>query len=223
MSRLPQSTEYQAVNLLMKDLLSSDNLSTEDKFLLNSEIEAVSITHEISERTLRDVTAGSTIERFFVLNVELKTAKVNDKAIKLLDSCINQNLLFKLIHSSMAKLAIVTDSLVQNEFADISELAEDDDIFPELRGSDIDTIWANLIADIGHYELEASETEDKSFLFEQLHQNEQCAKLEKEVTRLEKKCFAEKQPRRKVELYEKLQAKKDDLAALKAKLSHHDL
>ncbi len=219
MSRLPQSTEYQAVNLTMETLLESDKLSTEDKFLLNSKIQAVHLTHELSARTLANVSEGSTIKRFFVLSVELKDPQVNDKTIKLLASCINQKLLMKLEHDNKAKLAIVSDSVVQNRFVDMSELA-DDDIFPELRGSDIDTIWANLIADIAQYELASVDSSDKISLFEQLQLNKQCSKLQKDIARLEKKCFAEQQPRRKIELFEKIQAMKKELASLQAKLPH---
>ena len=45
-------------------------------------------------------------------------------------------------------------------------------------------------------------------LTEQIQEDERVGKLKKQIEELEKKCRAEKQPRRRMELYEKLKSLK---------------
>ena len=68
-----------------------------------------------------------------------------------------------------------------------------------LQGLDLDKVWANLVTHIGDFSLQGEHT-----LKEQIQQNEAKAKLQKQMDVLEKKCRSERQPRRKMELFEEL-------------------
>lgn len=64
---------------------------------------------------------------------------------------------------------------------------------------DLDKVWANIVTDISDFSLQGENT-----LKTQIKQNEVQAKLQKQMDALEKKCRAERQPRRKQELFEEL-------------------
>ena len=75
-----------------------------------------------------------------------------------------------------------------------------------LSGLDIDAVWENLVKMVGDVEVEEGNT-----LEEQIHYDEARAKLLKRIEDLEAKSRAEKQPRRKLKMFEKLQELKKKL------------
>ena len=75
-----------------------------------------------------------------------------------------------------------------------------------MRGNDLDEVWENIIQTIGSFKVEEGNT-----LNEQINQNEERRKLEEKIDALQKKVYAEKQPRRKMELYEQLAELKKQL------------
>ena len=72
-------------------------------------------------------------------------------------------------------------------------------MFIELKGLDLDAVWENIIIQIGGITIEQGRTLD-----EQISIDEQRAKLQKEIDRLEKLARAEKQPKKKFELYQEI-------------------
>ena len=63
----------------------------------------------------------------------------------------------------------------------------------------MDAVWENVIAQIGGIQIEAGHTLDQ-----QLALDDQRIKLEKEIARLEKLARAEKQPKKKFELVQRI-------------------
>ena len=59
----------------------------------------------------------------------------------------------------------------------------------------MDAVWENVIVQIGGIQVQEGNTLDQ-----QIAQDEQKAKLEKEIARLQKQLWAEKQPKKKFEL-----------------------
>ena len=70
----------------------------------------------------------------------------------------------------------------------------------ELVGTTTDLVWENLVKSIGGIEVEEGNT-----LVEQIVIDEGREKLLKQIEALEVKSRAEKQPRRKLEMFEQLQ------------------
>lgn len=66
-------------------------------------------------------------------------------------------------------------------------------------GLDLDKVWENIVAGAAGVEVEQGQTLD-----EQLARQQKRQKMEKEITKLEKLAWAEKQPKRKMELVEKI-------------------
>ena len=63
----------------------------------------------------------------------------------------------------------------------------------------MDAVWENVIFQVGNIQPQTGNTLDQ-----QIAIDEQRAKLEKEIARLEKLAWAEKQPKKKFELVQKI-------------------
>ena len=63
----------------------------------------------------------------------------------------------------------------------------------------MDAVWENVIVQVGNIRLQTGNTLDQ-----QIAIDEQRAKLEKEIARLEKLAWAEKQPKKKFELVQRI-------------------
>ena len=73
----------------------------------------------------------------------------------------------------------------------------------ELNGLDLDKVWENIIAGLAGIQVAQGTT-----LEEQLAQAQQREKLQKEIAKLEKLAWADKQPKRKMEFAKQIEAKK---------------
>ena len=69
-----------------------------------------------------------------------------------------------------------------------------------LSGLDLDAAWQNIICTLGEFAVEA----DK-WLNEQIKVNEEQTKLQAQIDRLDRQMRAERQPRRKNELFKQIQ------------------
>jgi hypothetical protein len=77
------------------------------------------------------------------------------------------------------------------------QLTEDKTI--PLTGLNLDSVWENIVATIGSITIIGSNT-----IVEQIVADDTQAKLLKQIEQLEQKARTEKQPRKKLELFEKL-------------------
>ena len=70
----------------------------------------------------------------------------------------------------------------------------------------MDAVWENVIVQVGNIRLQTGNTLDR-----QIAIDEQRAKLEKEIARLEKLAWAEKQPKKKFELAQRINKLKKEM------------
>ena len=75
-----------------------------------------------------------------------------------------------------------------------------------LSGLNLDTVWENIVTNIGQIEVTEGHT-----LVEQIKANEEQAKLLAQIKTLERKMASEKQPRRKREYFEQIKNLKKKL------------
>ena len=108
-------------------------------------------------------------------------------------------MLLVLEYGGEAKLAVFRQKLLQTGWQPLGSLCV------ELKGLDLDKVWENIIAQIGGLTVEQGSTLD-----ERIAADEQRAKLEKEIARLEKLARAEQQPKKKFELVQKIRHLKED-------------
>ena len=179
--QLPKATIYKKFDL---------NPAAKAKF--DADISRIDIVGEISEATV-SVPAGENVSSVFVLQVALKKTDFDEKNIMLISKLIDQKMIFVLTHENRAKLAVCYGRFFQTEWQNA------DDISIPIRGLSLDAVYQNLITQIG-----AIHVTDGNTLSQQIELDEKRAKLEKEIARLEKQARAEKQPRKKFELVQRI-------------------
>jgi hypothetical protein len=189
---LPKSTEINKP-LAKKAIFNKFKPSPADRKLFDEQINRLAIVAEISPQTVA-ISAGIDVSAIYVILVSLKTANCDKRNITLLSKLINQRMLFVLQYNSSVQLAVYRAGQVL-----FSEGKQMDDWKLTLSGLDFDSVWENIIAQIGSIDLSGGKDLEEAII-EKVRRE----KLKKQIELLEKKAMSEKQPRKKWELVEEI-------------------
>ena len=184
---LPKATELNK-QLPKKAIYAKFQMNTAAKDRFDADISRISIVGEISPRTV-GIAAGESIASIFVLLVSLKHKDFQVNTIAQISKLIDQNMLLVLEHENQRKLAIYHTKLIQTEWRPADQCSV------SLKGLDLNSVWENLIVQVGGITIQQGNTLDQQIVID-----EQRVKIEKEIVRLEKLARAEKQPKKKFEL-----------------------
>ena len=138
---------------------------------------------------LRMLSAGRSLDIPEIADVFNHTEKDVMRALKYWEKCG----VLLLEYDGQAKLAAYHTKLLQTPWKGPDSLSL------AIEGLTMDAVWENVIVQIGGIHLQAGNTLDQ-----QISQDEQKAKLEKEIERLQKLLWAEKQPKKKFELLQRI-------------------
>ena len=190
---LPKSTEINQ-QLPKKAIFQKFELKPAQRDHFDADISRLTLVNAISQNKLPALQRGKTIETIYVVDVTLKRPNYDPKNIQMLSKLIPQKMLFALHYEDEIQLAIFHTKLICGSWvpADAYEL--------ELTGTTTDLVWENLVKVIGGIEVEEGNS-----LVEQIVIDEEREKLRKQIDALEAKSRQEKQPRRKLEMFEQLQ------------------
>ena len=166
----------------------------------DADVSRIDIVAVISPTTVPAFASGEIIKEFYVLDVQLKKKDYDEKNIAMLSKLIPQNILFSLQYEDEIQLAVYHTKLIKSDWKSKA------DIEIRLSGLNLDTVWENIIKDIGEIHVREGKT-----LTEQIQEDEKLRVLKRQIEELERKCRTEKQPRRRLELYEKLTSLKKQL------------
>ena len=184
---LPKATEL-SKQLPKNAIYAKFRMNTAEKSKIDVDISRLTIVNEVTAAKV-NIADGELVKSFFVLLVVLKRKDFEEKTIITISKMIPQNMLLVLECDGEAKLATYHTKLMQTEWKPKENLSI------ELKGLNMDAVWENIIVQIGGITIAQGNTLD-----EQIAVDEQKAKLEKEILRLEKLARAEKQPKKKFEL-----------------------
>lgn len=198
---LPQLTET-SKQLPKKAIYAKFQMNTAAKEKIDADISRITIVNEIAPNKV-NIPAGETVKSFFVLLVSLKKKEYDEKTIATLSKLIPQNILFVLEHENESRLAIYHTKVMQTAWKPTEEQKV------ELKGLNLDTVWENIVIAVGGVNIGKGNTLD-----EQIEVNDKKQKLEKEIARLEKKARAEKQPKKKFELVQRIKVLTNQLYVL---------
>lgn len=189
---LPKSTELNK-QLPKKAIYAKFQMNTAQKDRFDADISRISIVAEISPSTT-GIAKGETVASVFVLLISLKHKDFAQSTIAQISKLIDQNMLLVLECEGERKLAIYHTKLIHTDWmpADACTVT--------LKGLDLEAVWENFIVQVGGITIEQGNSLD-----EQIVADEQRAKLEKEIARLEKLARSEKQPKKKFELVQQIQ------------------
>ena len=188
---LPKSTELNKP-LPKTAVYAKFQMGAVKKAKIDADISRMVIVNEVSAARL-NLSPGEKVQSFFVLQVGLKRKEFSEKTVVTLSKLIPQHMVFLLEHEGQAKLAVYHTKLLQTPWSTLDALNL------SIKGLTMDAIWENVIVQIGGIQMQ-----DGNTLGQQLVQDEQRARLEKEIARLEKLVRAEKQPKKKFELAQQI-------------------
>lgn len=195
---LPKTTEL-SKQLPKKAIYAKFQMNSAAKERMDNDVSRITIVNELSPARI-NIAAGKEIQSIFVLHIILKHKGFDERNIVTISKLIPQNMLLVLECELEAKLAIYHTKLIQTEWKDKGSLIID------IKGLNFDKVWENIITEIGNIEIEQGNSLD-----EQISLNERIEKLKKEVAKLEKQAGAEKQPKKKFELVQKMNLLKKEL------------
>lgn len=193
---LPHTTEIRK-QLPKRAIYAKFELKPAQRDGFDADVSRIDIVAVVSPTTVPAVAAGENIKEFYVLAVQLKRKNYDEKNIAMLSKLIPQNILFALQYEDQTQLAIYHTKLIKSEWKPADETTI------SLTGLNLDTVWENIVKVIGDIQVQEGKT-----LVEQIQVDERLAKLRKQIEELERKCRAEKQPRKRLELYERLKTLK---------------
>lgn len=196
---LPHTTEIRK-QLPKKAIYAKFELKPAQREGFDADVSRIDIVAVVSPTTVPAIAAGEDIKEFYVLAVQLKKKDYDEKNVAMLSKLIPQNILFALQYEDETQLAIYHTKLIKSDWKSTT----DTDI--RLSGLNLDTVWENIIKDIGEIHVQEGKT-----LTEQIQEDEKLVTLKRQIEELERKCRTEKQPRRRLELYEKLTSLKKQL------------
>lgn len=175
------------------------DMSAERRKRFEADIARMVLTNEGSPVSI-NLPAGEQVQSFFVLQVTLKEKEFDAQNIALLARLFGQRLVMMLEYEGRQRLALWQGRLYMTEWADAGAWT-----LP-LTGLNLDQVWEHIVAQIAGIDREPGRALD-----EQLAQAAQREKLQKEIARLEKQARAERQPKKKFELVQKIKAKQQEM------------
>ena len=190
---LPLSTERKQ-QLPKKAIYAKFEWKPAQREHFDADISRMTLVNMVSPHTVPALAEGSEVKSFYVLSVQLKRKDYDARNITILARLIPQHLIFVLQCDDEYQLAVFQERLFVSAWSSFCETKH----LP-LQGFDLDKVWTNLVTHVGDFSLQGENT-----LKAQIQQDETQAKLQKQIDALEKKCRAERQPRRKQELFEEL-------------------
>ena len=195
---LPQSTIVKK-QLPKKAIFAKFDLKPLQREGFDADIARIDIVAVVNPTTVPAVGEGTEIKEFYVLAVQLKQRDFDAKNIALLTKLIPRNIVFALHYEEEVQFAIYHTKLITSNW----QLLIPNSSFLTVQGLELDVVWENIVKSIGNIKVE-----DGNTLKEQIREDDERVKILKQIEQLEKKCRAEKQPRKKLELYSKIQSLK---------------
>ena len=188
---LPKATELNK-KLPKTAVYAKFQMNTAEKAKIDADISRITIVNEVSAAKV-NIAPGEKVQAFFVLQVVLKRREFNERTLIVLSKLIPQNMVLLLEYDGQAKLAVYHTKLLQTPWSDPETLSL------AINGLNMDAVWENVIVQIGGIQVQEGNTLDQ-----QLAQDDQKAKLEKEIACLQKQLWAEKQPKKKFEIVQRI-------------------
>lgn len=173
-------------------------LSNEVKSSFVSDIKKIVWTNKFSKDTL-NVEMGKEVSEILVLEIEVKKQDINYKILEAIAKQNSHKILFILKYEDLIQTVVFYKKIYRTSW-DIC-----DNIRLEVIGLSLDEVWDNFVEQIVFGEVADNNisTEEKIMCYEEQ------IKIHKEIEKLEKDAWKEKQPKRKFELVEKINKLKE--------------
>lgn len=198
---LPPSTEVKK-QLPKKAIYAKFDLKPAQRESFDADVSTLYIIGIVSPQTVPAIAEGTEVKEIYVLAVQMKRKEYDPKNIALLTKLIPQRMVFALQYEDEVLFAIHHTKLITSAWQLINHKSK----IINLQGINLDTVWENLVREIGGI------LPEKNFsLTEQIFFSDRREKMLGQIATLERKMASEKQPRRKRELFEQIKELKKQL------------
>ena len=190
---LPAATEIRKV-ITKKKVYErfGTEMSAERRKSFDADVARITLVNEISPVSV-NIPEGEGVKSFFVILIALRKKDYDKQNIAFIAKMFGQKLLLVLEYEGQHSLAIWQTRLIQQDWTAPENLRV------EIIGLDLDKVWENIVAGTAGVEVAQGQSLDEQLAAQQKRQ-----KLEKEIAKLEKLAWAEKQPKRKMEYVQKI-------------------
>ena len=171
------------------------------------DVDRIFVENSLTKDNL-NLVAESEVKEILLLSLFLKKQEIDAKIIEAIAKQNPHKLIFQLIYEDNGQLAIWYRKLYRTEWMLLV------DIELKTQGFSLDEIWDSFIEQIAISEKHAKSAGGIS-IDERLAIQEQRIKLEKQIKKTEAAAWKEQQPKKRFELYQRLQVYKNRLEGLK--------
>ena len=176
-----------------------------DKFV--SDVDRIFVENSLTMGNLH-LTQESEVKEILFLSITLKKQEFDGKVVEAIARQNPHKLVFLLMYEDTRQLALYHSKLYRTQWM------PDDELKLTATGFSLEEIWNGFIEQIALYEERVSDTEDLT-IDQRLHLQEKIIKLEKQIAKTEAAAWKETQPKKRFDLYSRLQKYKQELEELK--------
>lgn len=207
----PQTTEFNK-RIPKQKFYENMDVSPALKRIFVDQIKQIRWRNKLATSTM-NIAPGETVTEIEVIEIKLASSQLNEAVLKRIDKEIPYHILFILSFEGKVQAWIGyneageggNNAFKVNKYYH-TEWMPQDELNLKIEGLNMDKIWENLIIQVGGVEVEQGKS-----LVEQIQIDEQKAKLQKEIDKLEKQARNEKQPNKKFELVQQVKVLKKQL------------
>lgn len=175
-----------------------------DKFV--SDVKRITFSNSLTAATL-NLEPSAEINEVIILTIELKKQEFDKRILENVARQNKHQLVFILRYEGYAQLAVYYGKLYKTEW----ELL--DDLQLAAKGFTLDDVWNGFLEQIALQDDISTHNPDDD-IDAKLQKQDLALKLQKEIDKLERLARSEKQPKKRFELYQKMQDKKRELDEL---------
>ena len=190
--RLPKEAFYQHLSL---------TATLKARFV--SDVEQIQVENSLTQRNL-NLENKSDIKEILLLSLHLKKQDFDGKIVEAIARQNPHKLIFLLVYEDMRQLAVYHSKLYCTDWM------KEKDLSLTLSGSTLAEIWDNLIRQIA-VSSESVLNQKNQTIDEQLKIQDEMNRLNKLIKKTEAAAWKERQPKKRFELYTKLQEYKKQL------------
>ena len=157
---------------------------------IDADIARMDFVNSITPQTMPALAEGTEVKAIFVVEVQLKRADYEVKNMALIAKLIPQRIIFALRYDEKVQLAAYHTKFLAGKWQPA------DTVGISLVGLNLDAVWQNMVVFIGDMEIAEGNT-----LAEQIHTDDERAKLLSRIEKLERQMRATSQKHKQRELY----------------------
>lgn len=190
--RLPKEAFYKHLSL---------SATLKSKFV--SDVDCIILENSLTRKNL-NLARDSEIKEIMLLSITLKKQNFDGKIVEAIARQNPHQLIFLLIYGDEFQLAVCQGRLYRTDWM------KEKDLSLTLSGNTLDEIWDNLVRQTAISSETVMSRKDQT-IHEQLKIQDEINRLHMVIQKTEKAAWKEQQPKKRFELYTKLQGYKKQL------------